>query len=586
MSDASAAIKNRLRSLAYALVGLVGLSAPRTLRADDEAQPAFVQVRGSQFVLRGAPFRFVGANAAVMHGPVDRAAYEATLDAVATDGASVVRVWAFGEAAADAPAWWDDYAFRRGDGWVESSFVHLDRVLVAARDRGLRVVLVLGNRWADYGGAPEIARRCGQAPSARDFSATELERFFRSAACREAYRLHIDRVVSRVNTVTGIAYRDDPTIFSYELMNEASAFDARAGDGLVEWVEAMARSVRSLDDRHLIAAGHIGYRTRAERRVWARVQSVADVSYADAHIYPESDPRIDGTNMLSRAIQDRVGLAHHVAGKPLVLGEFGFSRSWKGRARSRAFDAFLSSALEAGANGALAWIYQPWPGQERTHSVFVDGPNARSAQGVRRAIRESARRAAREPVASSAARESTTFLSADAPSLYRSTTRVLRAAPTRPRWRRVAEEMTLRVRAREYIWLEAESFGDAKDAEHPHLWLSGESELRYFVPDLPNRSPSSLSITLHVSAELPGVDDDPSAERTSALTLRLDGEVLGELVAPVDDGRGGQVTWTTHDPRVLARLSRRGGHWLGIEARDPSRSRGVAIYGDVILTAL
>lgn len=584
MSDASAAIRNRLRSLAYALVGLVGLSAPRTVRADDETSSTFVQVRDTRFVRGDTPFRFVGANAAVMHGPVDRAAYEATLDAVATDGASVVRVWAFGEAAADAPAWWDDYAFRRGDAWVESSFVHLDRVLVAARDRGLRVIVVLGNRWADYGGAPEIARRSGLAPAARDFSATELERFFRSAACREAYRLHIERVVSRVNTVTGIAYRDDPTIFSYELMNEASAFDVRAGDGLVDWVEAMARSVRSLDDRHLIAAGHIGYRTRAERRVWARVQSIADVSYADAHMYPESDPRIDSANMLSRAIRDRVGLAHHAAGKPLVLGEFGFARAWKGRARPRAFDTFLSSALEAGADGVLAWIYQPWPGQERAHSVFVDGPRARTAEGVRRAIRESAGRAARESMVSSRARASATLLSADAPPLYRSTTRVLRAAPTRPRWRRVVEEITLRIRAREYIWLEAESFGDAKDAEHPHLWLSGESEIRYFVPDLPNRSPSSLSITLHVSAELPGVDDDPSSERTSALTLRLDGDIVGDVVAPVDDGRGAFVTWTTHDPSVLARVSRRGGHWLGIEARDPLRSRGIAVYGDVVVS--
>jgi mannan endo-1,4-beta-mannosidase len=584
MSDASAVIKNRLRSLACALVGLVGLSAPRAARADDETSSTFVQVRDARFVRGDTPFRFVGANAAVMHGSVDRAAYEATLDAVAADGASVVRVWAFGEAAADAPSWWDDYAFRRGDAWVESSFVHLDRVLAAARDRDLRVILVLGNRWADYGGAPELARRSGHAPAARDLSATELERFFRSAACREAYRLHVERVVSRVNSVSGVAYRDDPTIFSYELMNEASAFDEQAGDGLVEWVEFMARSVRSLDDRHLIAAGHIGYRTRAERRVWARVQSIADVSYADAHMYPESDPRIDSANMLSRAIRDRVALAHDVAGKPLVLGEFGFARAWKGRARPRAFDTFLSSALEAGTDGVLAWIYQPWPGQERAHSVFTDGPSTRTAQGVRRAIRESARRAARESVSSSTARASVTRLTADAPPLYRSTTRLLRAAPTRPRWRRSGDEATLRVRAREYVWLEAESFGDAHDAEYPHLWLSGESELRYFVPDVPRRSPASLSVTLHVSAELPGVDDEPSAGRTSALTLRLDGELIGEVIAPVDDGRGGLITLTTHDPRVLARLSRRGGHWLAIEARDNLRSRGVAIYGDVVLS--
>ena len=119
------------------------------------SRAGFVRASGHRFTVDGRPFRFVGANAAILHGAVRRASAEAALDAIAADGLRVVRVWALGEHAAGAQPWARDYAFRIGpDAWVESSFVHLDRVLAAARVRGLRVIVVLANRWADYGGAP------------------------------------------------------------------------------------------------------------------------------------------------------------------------------------------------------------------------------------------------------------------------------------------------------------------------------------------------------------------------------------------------------------------------------------------------
>jgi len=41
---------------------------------------------------------------------------------------------------------------------LASSFAHLDRVLVAAWARRLRVIVVLANRWSDYGGFPRYLR--------------------------------------------------------------------------------------------------------------------------------------------------------------------------------------------------------------------------------------------------------------------------------------------------------------------------------------------------------------------------------------------------------------------------------------------
>ena len=90
-----------------------------------------------------------------------------TLEAAASDGLNVVRIWALGERASDAPSWTREYSFRLGrGGWVEESFEHLDRVLDEARRLGLRVILVLANRWGDHGGVPQMLRWCGEQRAA------------------------------------------------------------------------------------------------------------------------------------------------------------------------------------------------------------------------------------------------------------------------------------------------------------------------------------------------------------------------------------------------------------------------------------
>src|SRR5712691_2932236 len=64
---------------------------------DDSATKLFIETRGSQFVVGGRPFRFVGANVAVMYRDEDRARMPETLKRAADAGVRVVRVWASGE---------------------------------------------------------------------------------------------------------------------------------------------------------------------------------------------------------------------------------------------------------------------------------------------------------------------------------------------------------------------------------------------------------------------------------------------------------------------------------------------------------
>ena len=357
----------------------------------------FVQVAGARFVLGGRPFRFVGANVSIMHGAPHRAAVEATLDAAVADGLRVVRVWALGEQPEGADAWARDYAFRIGrDGWVEESFAHLDRVLEAARARGLRVIVVLANRWGDYGGVPRYLDWAGVpvpgTPGALPEAA--LRRFFGEPTANDLYRAHVERVVTRVNPRTGVAYREDPTLLAWELINESDA-SRRDREALLAWTRTMARYVHSLDPIHLVAAGHIGYTRREQRDTWLAVQRLPEIDYADAHAYPTELRSVRTFAELDDFIDDHVQLAHFVVGKPFVWGEFGFrirpgTRS--GPARARWFERFLARSEADGVDGALAWIYTVSADHPQEHELLVDDPAAARTRAVRDTMARAAAR--------------------------------------------------------------------------------------------------------------------------------------------------------------------------------------------------
>ena len=180
------------------------------------------------------------------------AATEETLRAAAEDGLSVVRVWALGEYPEDAPDWTRDYAFRRGpEGFVATSYAHLDRVLEAARALGLRVIVVLGNRWSDYGGIPAYLRWSGYATPDGNLAPVALGAFYACDTCEAHYRAHVRRVVT--------AHRDDPTVFTLSLhgaknfpfRKEPSDLDVELPDGCADddYLHALELALDELDRR-------------------------------------------------------------------------------------------------------------------------------------------------------------------------------------------------------------------------------------------------------------------------------------------------------------------------------------------------
>lgn len=48
--------------------------------------------------------------------------------------------------------------------------------------------------------------------------------------CRSAFKTYVKKIVNRRNSITGVLYRDDPTIMAWDLANEPYVLGDASGD--------------------------------------------------------------------------------------------------------------------------------------------------------------------------------------------------------------------------------------------------------------------------------------------------------------------------------------------------------------------
>jgi len=85
------------------------------------------------------------------------------------------------------------------------------------------------------------------------------EDFFTSNMCRTWFKQFVSMMLSRTNTVTQTSYRDDASIFAWELINEPRVMGDGSGDTLQEWIEDMSAFAKGLDEKHLLTVGSEGF---------------------------------------------------------------------------------------------------------------------------------------------------------------------------------------------------------------------------------------------------------------------------------------------------------------------------------------
>jgi mannan endo-1,4-beta-mannosidase len=546
-----------LVALAGLLAGAAYFFFAQTGGSGRAARRGFVSTNGARFVVDGRPFRFTGANTAVIYGDEERERMGETFRQAALDGITVVRVWAFGETGEDdgkpggvtRDEWLKPHPFRRGpEDWNDEAFENLDRVLSEAARHNLRVLICLGNWWRDTGGVVRYLRWAGLPDAADDSQpfGINIERampFYTNEVTRRLFREHVRRIVGRRNHLTGVMYRDDPTIFGYELMNEAQAPTGRWQERRA-WMTEMSAFVKSLDPDHLIAPGTWGYRTSWERREWLEEHRIATIDYCDAHIYPhdDTDSFVDSPEALREFIDNRAAAAFSI-NKPLVMGEFGMGlEGYKGFSQVEWFRAYFESAARAGVGGAIYWIMTPDPRRGYSVSYLTARDEAVRAE-LRRASALFASLQTAEPPQNLldashhlVPRQFAFTRSPDDPAIRPEIS--LPGTESEPILYRFSPEMAVGGRF--------EKMGGGAG----YIWGSGVGHAEYLLPARKKgRRVKSVTVRAHIQPVLPA-DAHPPVTATR-VTLLINGIDCGSRLVPIEDAKQAVIQeWVVDSLRV------------------------------------
>ncbi|KAJ0086285.1 hypothetical protein Patl1_09179 [Pistacia atlantica] len=178
-----------------------------------KAEDGFIRTKGVHLILNGSPFYANGFNAYWLMNlganPYLKSKVSSVLQEARDHGLSMARTWAFSDGG-DGPLQYSPGSYN------EQMFQGLDFVISEAQKYGIKLVLSLVNNYDELGGKKQYvnwARSQGQSVSSDDD-------FFTNSVVKQYYKNHIKTVLTRRNTVTGVAYKDEPTIMAWELMNE------------------------------------------------------------------------------------------------------------------------------------------------------------------------------------------------------------------------------------------------------------------------------------------------------------------------------------------------------------------------------
>ncbi len=237
------------------------------------------------------------------------------LGAIEQTGGQVVRTYTLAVKKADDPPDLPRYILGPGQ-FNEEAFKTLDGVIAAAHRHHVRLIIPFVDQWSWWGGTAELAAFRGKKP----------EEVWTDPQVIEDFKNIITFVVNRVNTVTGVRYRDDKAILAWETGNELHSPPA--------WTRQMAAHITSLDSQHLVLDG-----THREVLLPSSLEE-SNIDLVQTHHY-EKDPR-----MMIAHIVESAKLAK--GRKPYFVGEFGFLGT-------EALCAVMDTVRDQKLAGALLW---------------------------------------------------------------------------------------------------------------------------------------------------------------------------------------------------------------------------------------
>jgi len=179
----------------------------------------------------------------------------------------------------------------------------------------------------------------GQAIWTIDTALGNHDVFFIEEECKTMYKNYVSYFLNRVNTITGVRYKDDPTILMWELINEPRCPSDRTGDTLYAWIEEMASYIKSIDCWFNDSGDHFSGSD------FVRNNQCPNIDVCSFHLYPQDNGMTEEEAKAS--INDHTFYAKNVIGKPLYAGEFG----WKVDRNASGVDDNILHDFASGTEG-------------------------------------------------------------------------------------------------------------------------------------------------------------------------------------------------------------------------------------------
>lgn len=360
------------------LVGLGSIHLSGYGASDPDLMEYFVKVEDGRFVVgpRCDLFYVSGFNmwegveqaagvlrlygASLPHNMTGQQLLRSQLEKAQRNGFNLIRTWAnpvsLEYTLMDTPGSYNEMIFRG-----------LDYFLDEARKHNVRVVLNLIDNWQEAGGIPQFQ---GFA------NLNTHEDFFQNEEAWKVYAEHVRSVLLRRNSINGRLYKDDPVIFSWELINEPRCAGCPSVV-LDTWISSMASLVKTIDPNHLLTVGEEGFFSNetpqqeanpSGSRSWAGdqgqnfISNHADknIDYAGIHMWIQNweEATVD---FAKRWLGEHIKQCKHL-GKPLIMSEFG---AWGNTPKmikirdqwyQRIYDMILEDAQQNGPfQGGLFW---------------------------------------------------------------------------------------------------------------------------------------------------------------------------------------------------------------------------------------
>jgi mannan endo-1,4-beta-mannosidase len=336
-------------------------------------QNQFVQRAGGMLTLGGSPFRFGGTNSYPLMLSNQQTVHQ-ILQTVANSNLKVVRMWVFCDGVqcagssfflqylntgTGAPAYNDD---------PNDGLANVDYAVTEAGTLGIKLIVTLTNNWTDYGGMDTYVKWHSSGPQYHD-------QFYTDPTIRQWYKSWISHVLNHVNTITGVAYKNDPAIMAWELSNEPECGGTGPPKGLpkspnactnntiINWISDAAQYIKNLDSNHLVAVGDEGffcepgttdYFTDCANGVDNKgFSAVKQIDLVGLHLYPDTWGKSIAWS--ETYITDHLSEATTLV-KPLYMGEFGLL---SGNAKEAVYNDWTNLIFNGGGSGAMFWDVLP-----------------------------------------------------------------------------------------------------------------------------------------------------------------------------------------------------------------------------------